>query len=343
MAVLALTAVSCSKPEGEVEHTLALANEIDSEIILNSDMSDAIEVVLKTDIASEKISVSSSEDWCAASIVAVEESVIVKILPGENETKDDRTAVITITAEGVAEAVTIKVIKRGSDTELTTSVECEDAANSEVEYGILKYNAAPEGGSVAFKVSTNAARWYALSMMGELAGDWFEVSPLSGRNGEICEVTFKANTGTSIRNLNFFFDSDPEAYFGSAMVTILQNPVPAKTCTFKAYDSDTEVVGGVLSSVDLTSSDNYFEFCPESDGGIDLKICAAGAATEFPGAENSIILSKDDIYDASWSVVGSFYSVECKLKENADFDVVAFAAGSTTELARIKCHFVAMK
>lgn len=353
ISVLAMAATSCSKEEGKntgkeeetTVWTLELADPLDAEIILNDDQAESFEVRLNTDLPADRISVAPKEnqDWCTASLS--EDASAVTVTPGLNPTENDQRAtfVISSTVDNVT-PVEFTVIRRGTSTEYTVSIESDDLIFEEDEYmpgGYrISYTAsAVSPGCITIKVSTNAARWYFADSNMAMDPDtyepveWYTVDRRSGRNGETMTITFEENQSAETRMTMFYFDVAPlegDYPYSDVSVTVNQNAAPASYINL--YDED----GTMLESgaeIRIEKDGGELHYTIEADGGINTTFVNTGTTEPAFDGENDWATGGQAVWDpTSFSV--NIYTNDSGTERAVD--LIISPAGSDTELFRLK-------
>lgn len=91
------------------------------------------------------------------------------------------------------------------------------------EYGMGKMDVSTEKRTVTFTVETNLEKWYAYSFDLDTydSASWIEFSQPSGRGGETCTMTIKANDGAERKSYVSFDRQMPEYPTGSRYFMIV--------------------------------------------------------------------------------------------------------------------------
>lgn len=333
--------VSCDPEEKKVDektYMIELANPLDKDIMIDPEQTEDITVGLKlTNLTKEQLTIDQgNQEWCYASFSTDKDEII--LVHGENSDAQDLVAEFTVSADVTgAEPLKFKVTKRGSEVDVTISITSDNPNYIAGEYAT--YNASAEENSLIITVNTNASTWY-LSYMFFGDEEWFSADKESGRNGETCTITFKANNTLETRMQNFMFVSDPDGYEG-ASVTAMQAAKAASKITVKEYDETTEAIGNSYSTnkeLSLNKDRNKFTYYIEKDGGVDFKWAETGSATFLENDPEWIFNRSEDIYDDNWDIIDKYYSISTLANTGAarSIDLVILPAGGTTELFRFK-------
>lgn len=344
---LAFGAVSCQKEGGKGKdeaksYKLELANPADKEIVLNDDDKDPFEIALNTEnLTKDQISVEAKDEqtWCDAS---VKDEKTIRVIPGQNPSEEDQTATFVISATGIegVSPVEFTVIRRGTSTEYTISIESDLLV--EDAYGMLNYNCGPEENTIEITVNTNAAKWY-FSYMSFSDEEWFTADKSSGRPGETCRITFKENTSGETRQQMFTFDTEQtDTDYSNASFMVKQAPFPATKAIVKAFDVETETPGETYTTgkeVTLSGKDE-FPFYIEKDGGIDIRWAEPGSSEYMSEYPDWIGSSSSDIYDEDWNAIDKYYTIKTFLNNTTgkarSIDMIIVPSGKNDELFRFK-------
>ena len=172
-----------------------LVNESDKEISVTAVALDNYEILLNFTggLAKEDVAVIVPEgiDWCSASLSEDKDAVILNVQ--DNMDEDVQTTVSIVNKEDatiVYLSINVKSIAGYLKVTSVPAYEVGDYMNS--------MSVPAEQTTITFTVETNLEKWYAFSydMMEYGAADWIEFNQASGRDGETCTVTVRANTGS---------------------------------------------------------------------------------------------------------------------------------------------------
>lgn len=340
---LAFGAVSCQKEGGKGKdeaksYKLELANPADKEIVLNDDDKDPFEIALNTEnLTKDQISVEAKDEqtWCDAS---VKDEKTIRVIPGQNPSEEDQTATFVISATGIegVSPVEFTVIRRGTSTEYTISIESDLLV--EDAYGMLNYNCGPEENTIEITVNTNAAKWY-LSYMSFSEEEWFTADKSSGRPGETCRITFKENVSGDTRQQMFIFDVTPESSYSDATFNVKQVPSPATKATIKEFNLENETIGEAYTTgkeIIMPAKKSTFNFYIEADGGIELKWAEPGS-NELKDYIDEIGSGKRESKSGiEYYYINTYFDNTTGTATEIKADLVIVPSGKTDELFRFK-------
>ena len=199
-----------SAPDPDPVPGVELVNESDKEISVTAVALEDYEVLInfvdglnRDDIA---VNVPEGIDWCSASLSAGKDAVILNVQ--DNMEEDVQTTVSIVNKEDATIVYLSINVKSIAGYLKVTSVPAYE------EDYMKKMTVTAEETPITFTVETNLEKWYVFSydMMAYGAADWIEFNQTSGRDGETCTVTVRANTGSDRMAYICFDVEEPGEY-----------------------------------------------------------------------------------------------------------------------------------
>lgn len=299
-----------SAPDPDPVPGVELVNESDKEISVTAVALEDYEVLInfvdglnRDDIA---VTVPEGIDWCSASLSEGKDAVILNVQ--DNMEEDVQTTVSIVNKEDATIVYLSINVKSIAGYLKVTSVPAYE------EDYMKKMTVTAEETPITFTVETNLEKWYVFSydMMAYGAADWIEFNQTSGRDGETCTVTVRANTGSDRMAYICFDVEEPGEYaMMSDYFTLFLTQGPGQSSVnpedFKIYywgpTGEQVYLEGKSYDVNFAATDNLmmdaksFEIEPEGISYFSL-FCVPGTTTE----DTSI--DKDEpwiMLNTSWS------------------------------------------
>ena len=238
-AVAALcSAAACAKINGGDDNTddgssnvpgVELVNEADKEIsTVAVGLTKEVMLVFSEGLTKENVTLkvpSEASEWCTASFSNEKDAILLStdfnslFYDDCNMTVDLNTTISIVDIEDDTKVYLTFTVKSIAGYIRVTS----NPAYETDEYGMGKMDVSTENRKVTFTVETNLEKWYAYSFDLDTydSASWIEFSQTSGRGGETCTMTIKANDGAERKSYVSFDRQVPEYPTGSRYFMIV--------------------------------------------------------------------------------------------------------------------------
>ncbi len=329
--------------EDNTQYTLALANEVYSEIYLEPQTSDEKKIELNTNLTIAQLEINHLEgnEWCDFYLIEEDGKIKAHIIP--NDDPDlfvrDLTETFEIKAKiGKVDPISI-TISRGKYVYIRITSSDNTDFNFTEEDFMSQYTIDPSGENINITIETNAESW---QFKDEYDNNWYTVTPPQGTTGTTnVIISFPKNNTNSmqIANMQFYDRMIEEEGYSYPKTSISIQGMQQSALTGSAtkvtevkftdnldYNNPIICTNGQTINVPKAPGDYRYGLQITADGNYDVKVY-----------ENNIELEN------SWFIVpegmSGYHSLEVENNDTGaerSVDVVIFGADTTTELFRFK-------